>query len=87
MYGTQMQFNPKKKITLYDNSGMKWRDMGSSQAKRQQSHNNHHYRIGTTDSYPYYGIKQKFVKINRKVRQLPKLCKCFQSGLLVSRLL
>mmetsp|Transcript_20756 Transcript_20756/g.20496 ORF Transcript_20756/g.20496 Transcript_20756/m.20496 type:complete len:155 (+) Transcript_20756:382-846(+) len=65
-----MQFNPKKKLTLYGNSGQKWREMGSRQVKRQQSH---HYRIGTTDSYPYYGIKQRFVKVNRKARQLPKL--------------
>lgn len=77
MYGTQMQFNPKKRLTLYDQNGKRWKDFGSRQSKRQQSHNNNHYRIGTTDSYPYYGIKQKFIKVNRKARQLPQLCKFF----------
>lgn len=75
MYGTQMQFNPKKRLTLYDQNGKRWADFGSRQSKRQQSQNNHHNnRIGTTDSYPYYGVKQKFVKVNRKARQLPQLC-------------
>lgn len=75
MYGTQMQFNPKKRLTLYDQNGKRWADFGSRQSKRQQSQNHHHNnRIGTTDSYPYYGVKQKFVKVNRKARQLPQLC-------------
>lgn len=73
MYGTQMQFNPKKRLTLYDQNGKRWADFGSRQSKRQQSQNHHHNRIGTTDSVPYYEIKQKFVKVNRKARQLPQL--------------
>lgn len=72
MYGTQMQFKPKKRLTLYDQNGRRWCDFGSRHSKRQQSQN--HYRIGTTDSHPYYGVKQKFVKVNnRKARQLPQL--------------
>lgn len=74
MYGTQLQFNPKKRLTLYDQNGRKWHEFGSRQSKRQQSQN--HYRIGTTDSHPYYGMKHnKFIKVNRKARQLPHLSK------------
>ena len=64
-----------KRLTLYDQNGKRWADFGSRQSKRQQSQNHQHHRIGTTDSYPYYGIKQKFVKVNRKARQLPQLCR------------
>lgn len=44
MYGTQMQFNPKKRLTLYDQNGKRWWDFGSRQAKRQQSHNYNYAR-------------------------------------------
>jgi hypothetical protein len=76
MYGTQLQFNPKKRLTLYDQNGKRRFDFGSRQAKRQHSQNHQkygNYRIGTTDGYPYYGTRQKFVKVNRKARQLPHL--------------
>ena len=78
MYGTQLNFNPKKRLTLYDQNGKRRYEFGSRQAKRQQSQNHPKYgnqRVGTTDSYPYYGTSQKFNKVNRKARQLPHLCK------------
>lgn len=64
-----------KRLTLYDQNGKRWNEFGSRQSKRQQSQNNNNYRIGTTGGYPYYGIKQKFIQVNRKARQLPKLSK------------
>ena len=78
MYGTQLHFNPKKRLTLYDQNGKRRFDFGSRQAKRQQSQNHqkyNNYRVGTTDGYPYYGTRHKFIKVNRKARQLPQLCK------------
>lgn len=41
MYGTQTQFNPKKRLTLYDQNGNGWGHFGSRQSKRQQSQNHH----------------------------------------------
>ena len=70
-----------KRLTLYDQNGKRWNEFGSRQSKRQQSQNNNHYRIGTTGGYPYYGIKQKFIQVNRKARQLPKLCKGLSTNL------
>lgn len=46
MYGTQTQFNPKKRITLYDKHGKRWCNFGSRQAKRHQSQNQ---KEGPTD--------------------------------------
>lgn len=42
MYGTQLQFNPKKRLTLYDQNGKRWCNFGSRQSKRQQSQKANH---------------------------------------------
>jgi len=39
MWETQAQFNPKKRLTLYDQSGKRWWKIGSRQSKRHQSEN------------------------------------------------
>ena len=53
MYGTQTQFNPKKRFTLYDQNGKGWANFGSRQAKRQQSQNQHLYKRNTSNKNEY----------------------------------
>lgn len=79
MWETQTHFNPKKRLTLYDQTGKRWCKIGSRQSKRHQSENyvdrrnsNNQNKYGN-DGYPYYGQNNKFVNLNHKPRQLPQL--------------
>lgn len=78
MCETQAQFNPKKRLTLYDQTGKRWCKIGSRQSKRHQSENyvdrrNSNQNKYGNDGYPYTGQKNKFLKLNHKPRQLPQL--------------
>lgn len=78
MCETQTHFNPKKRLTLYDQTGKRWCKIGSRQSKRHQSENyvdrrNSNQNKYGNDGYPYYGQNSKFVQLNQKPRQLPQL--------------
>lgn len=66
---TQPYFNPKKRLTLYDQTGKRWCKIGSRQSKRHQSENYADRRssnYNNTGNCPYFGTSSKFANMNGK---------------------
>lgn len=78
MWGTQANFNPKKRLTLYNQVDKRWGKVASRQTKRHLSENweerrNEYLSNKGFGNYPYYGTSTKFMQMNGKPRQLPWL--------------
>ena len=78
MWGTQTNFNPKKRLTLYNQTDKRWGKIRSRHSKRHLSENcedRRNTRQGNKglNNYPYYGTSTKFMQINNKPRHLPWL--------------
>lgn len=81
-YKTGYKFNPKKRLTFYNQTGKRWCKVNGNPQSRQAKRNQSENYMGSNDpkdyrktasGYPYYGAHNKLIHVNRKARQLPNL--------------